>query len=149
MEPDNNIIDKIKNTNRSGLALVGAITLLIIIIIITIAPSWFTEQQFQTSENDTKLSTQIESEEGQLRSAFSQRFPFFKDGYTINKIVLLGDGNYAAISLTMESLVYRAIMTKEADGWKVRGLPSAVLFYEDFDGIPREVIKAINDLEAY
>lgn len=149
MKPDNNIIDKIKNTNRSGLALVGAIILLTIIIIITIAPSWFTEQQFQTSENDTKLSTQIESEEGQLRSAFNQRFLFLKDSYTINKIVLLGDGNYAAVISTMESLVYRAIMAKEADGWKVRGLPSAVLFYEDFNGIPREVIKAINDLEVY
>lgn len=87
-----------------------------------------------------------QEEAANVEQAFDTRFAFLADKYLIDKVVVL-DGEYAAVLLSIDSLTYRSVLRKENGNWVVVYFPEVVLTYKDFSEIPRDIIKSINQLK--
>lgn len=126
-----------------SLSIVLVVIVLIVVISVRIKPS------FKTSENDSALSSQLKQEEDSIKNVFQTRFEFLNDRFTVEKVVLIHQGDYAALVVEEGSLYYKAIMVKGEDGWSVIGVPAVVLYYDDYPGVSRELVRAVNDLGVY
>ena len=134
--------------NSKTLAIIGMLILLVILAFIVLNSLKLFFVQSTTSENNNYLASRLETEDSKINEAFSKRFDFLKDYYNINKIVLIGNENYAAVLVSLDSTTYKALMVKNDDTWAAVGIPAVVLFYEDFENIPQDIIKTINNLEV-
>lgn len=122
------------------MAVVCAVAIIVAVVVINANPA------FKTSDNNVGLLNQLENEESEIVEVFNKRFHFLNGRYKIDRVVLLGEGEYAAVLLELDSTKYRAILEKSSSGWVVMGVPAVVLYYEDFPEAPVEVVRAINDL---
>ena len=145
MKSDGNSPDS-KN-NQKIIIVIGLFLSLLIIVLVILNPFKHLDGQQATSETDSRLASELQTEEKTITDAFNQRFSFLQDEYEIKKVVLL-DNNFAAVLLSHRSTTYRALMVKRDEKWLVEGLPSAVLLYDDFANISKDVIQTINNLEV-
>ena len=134
----------LSKTNKIAIIVGAAIICLVAVIGVIIAIN--TNSSFRASNDGADLATQIESEKVKIADAFKRRFQFLNDRYRIEKIVLTNEGEYAVVLLELNSASYRSILRRENDKWTVVGVPAVVLYYEDFQEIPRDVVRAANDL---
>ena len=145
MEQEDTIVSLLKK-NRIAI-IIGVVVVGLILVISGIVVKNI-NSPVKTSNNDSTLSNQLETEKGEIADAFNDRFEFLSDRYKIDRIVLVGAGDYATMLLETDSVSYRSILRKEDDGWIVVGVPSVVLYYDDFLEIPKEVVRVANDLGA-
>ena len=136
----------LSKTNKIAIIVGTVIICLVAIIGVIIAIN--TNSSFRASNDDADLATQIESEKVKIEDVFKRRFQFLNDRYRIEKIVLTNEGEYGVVLLELNSASYRSILRKENDKWTVVGVPAVVLYYEDFQEIPRDVVRAANDLRS-
>ena len=142
MEENNSIRQLLKKK----WVIITIIAVVVCIVVIGIVVALNANPPFKTSDNDATLSAQLGDEETEVVNAFNRRFQFLSEQYSINKVVLLGEGEYAAVLLELDSAKYRAVLEKIEGEWAVIDVPAVVLYYEDFEEVPREVIRAANDL---
>ena len=130
------------------IVVVCGVVALILIVAIAIVASNNAEKPFKTSDNDDTLSSQLDSEKLKITSAFDMRFLFLRSKYKIEKIALLGQGDFAVVILTLDYVEYRAIMAKEDGEWTVMDVPAIILYYYDYLTIPEEIVRAANNVRV-
>lgn len=122
------------------------VAILVCAVVIGVVVALNVDMPFKTSDNDAVLSTRLGDEETEVINAFSRRFQFLGEQYSIDRVILLGEGEYAAVLLELDSAKYRAVLENKDNEWVVIGVPAVVLYYEDFMEVPRDIIRAANNL---
>lgn len=121
-----------------------ALSLLLLSLFFIFKP--FNSSSIATSETSSHLRRRLKSEQSAIEDAFSSRFNFLSDEYSIDKVVLLDRGNSAALLLTLNNVTYRALLVKTDNSWSPVDLPYPVLSYANFPDNSELLIKTINNL---
>lgn len=123
-----------------GVVIIGLAVIVGVIVMLNVNPA------FKTSNNDEALLAQSNGERAKIADVFNKRFQFLDGRYRIEDIVLMNEGEYAVVLLELNSASYRSILRKDGDEWGLIGVPAVVLYYEDFQDVPKDVVRAANDL---
>lgn len=101
--------------------------------------------------SNTRLSTLLDKEGSKIHSSLTSKYPAIVGGYVIGDEKLYNHGDWYSARLiqrpqgTDEPDIYRVILKKDNNVWKVVVSPRLIISVQDFPEIPTSYIKSVNE----
>lgn len=113
------------------------------------------EVTLQASLSSATLSVMLSNEFANLKRVLITAYPQLSKGYKINLGKLYRTGEWYATTLPVipddpreDGDIYRVVMKKENDTWKVVKTPALVLTASEYPTVPPDILQEVNKLSA-